>query len=116
MRESGGDSVVLHFSPKFIDGFAFAYRGREAVASYMVDEDGTKNVFVRLPRGGDRFECYTIRVNPGGPPRFGPGFSVWSLLKIEPSTWQIVPSVHFRGYLHAFVTLVEVPDPAPWEA
>lgn len=41
------------------------------------------------------------------PPRF-------VLYKIAPSVWKVSPSV-LNPMLHAYVTIVDVPEPAPWE-
>ena len=40
---------------------------------------------------------------------------VFGLEKIAPTLWQLVPSLNLPGIVHAFVTLYDVPDPAPWE-
>lgn len=39
----------------------------------------------------------------------------WSLVKLGPGVWDVSPSVVVPGQIHAFVTLVGVPEPAPWE-
>ena len=39
----------------------------------------------------------------------------WQLVKLGPGVWDVLPSIHVPGQMHAFVTIVEVPDPAPWE-
>lgn len=44
----------------------------------------------------------------GPPPRF-------VLYKLGPGVWKLAPSVTVPGMLHAFITIVGVPDPAPWE-
>lgn len=41
------------------------------------------------------------------PPRF-------VLYKIAPSVWKVSPSV-LSAMLHAYITVVGVPEPAPWE-
>ena len=39
----------------------------------------------------------------------------WALLKLAPGVWDVLPSIVVPDQIHAFVTLVNVPDPAPWE-
>ena len=38
----------------------------------------------------------------------------WGLIQLGPSVWEITPPVWIKGQIHAFVTLVAVPEPAPW--
>jgi hypothetical protein len=38
----------------------------------------------------------------------------WGLRKLGPTVWMVQPSIVVPGALHAFVTIVEVPEPAPW--
>lgn len=40
----------------------------------------------------------------------------WRLVKLAPGVWDVPVSVHVPGQMHAFMTLLEVPEPAPWEA
>ncbi len=47
-------------------------------------------------------------VEDGPPPRF-------VLFKLGPGVWKLAPSLTVPGLLHAFVTIVHVSDPAPWE-
>lgn len=39
----------------------------------------------------------------------------WGLVKLGPSVWAVTPSVHLPDAFHGYVTLCEVPEPAPWE-
>jgi hypothetical protein len=48
--------------------------------------------------------------SPGGngaPPRF-------VLKRLGPGVWKVGPSIVSPGLLHAHVTIVDVPEPAPW--
>ncbi len=38
----------------------------------------------------------------------------WSLVQLSPGVWEVTPSVHVPGQIHAFITLVNVPQPPPW--
>ena len=44
----------------------------------------------------------------GSPPR-------WVLFKLGPTVWKVSPSV-LDEKIHCYLTIVGVPDPAPWEA
>lgn len=39
----------------------------------------------------------------------------WGLVRLGPGVWDIAKSIFAEGQIHAFVTIVGVPDPAPWE-
>ncbi len=36
--------------------------------------------------------------------------------KLAPTVWKVAPSLTVPGMLHAYLTLVGVPSPAPWES
>ncbi len=39
----------------------------------------------------------------------------WHLLRLGPGVWEVTPSLHVDGQIHTFITLVGVPEPAPWK-
>ena len=39
----------------------------------------------------------------------------WPLVKLAAGVWDVPVSIVVPGYFHGFVTLLDVPDPAPWE-
>jgi len=49
-----------------------------------------------------------------GDPKDGKMVS-WGMRRLGPTVWMVSPSIIIPG-LHAFVTIVEVPEPAPWAA
>lgn len=37
----------------------------------------------------------------------------WNLLRLGPTVWKLTPSI-LDERIHGYVTIVEVPEPAPW--
>lgn len=35
--------------------------------------------------------------------------------RVIPGVWSLTPSLNIEGFVHGFVVLYDVPDPAPWE-
>lgn len=74
--------------------------------------------FVARP-GAHKVEALAVRSSilflsdsaPGTPPKM----IHWGLTKLDAHTWGVSPSVHLPGAFHGYVTLCEVPEPAPWE-
>lgn len=59
----------------------------------------------------DEFVMATVEINLEGkasidPPRF-------VFFKIGPGVWKLAPSIK-HDKLHAYITVVDVPEPAPW--
>jgi len=38
----------------------------------------------------------------------------WVLRRLGPGVWKLAPSI-FADQLHAYITVIDVPEPAPWE-
>lgn len=81
------------------------------------DENGAWRLAFAVQRGPKRRQRHFALVNPFA---FVPGAIArndrWPLLKLAPGVWDVAKSIHVAGQFHGFVTLVGVPDPAPWEA
>jgi hypothetical protein len=58
-----------------------------------------------------------LRVSPNGPDLGDDGEEVlaFGAERISPGLWALIPSLSIPGLIHAFVTLYDVPNPAPWE-
>jgi hypothetical protein len=50
-----------------------------------------------------------------GPPEEGPQGLVWGVIRIAPGVYKITPSLNAIGVLHAFVTIVGVPEVPAWD-
>lgn len=74
-----------------------------------------------------RFPRHTLMLDlPDGhyPVRFGVWTSRWvpsdevrvlfNVVPVVPGVWYLTPSFNHRGVLHTFITLYDVPEPAPW--
>lgn len=59
---------------------------------------------------------FNVPVNPFSAAYSGPHDKpeAWGLEQLGPGVWSVEPSVIIPGLLHAFVTMVNVPEPAPW--
>ena len=55
---------------------------------------------------------FVIDVHFSGSPCLKP--PRWVLLKLGPTVWKLAPSI-LTEKLHAYITIINVPDPAPWE-
>lgn len=74
-----------------------------------------RNVFVVVAQNHrGQFAQVMIKFHLGGEPEDGPPprFVLW---KLGPTVWKLSPSITAPGMLHAYLTIVKVPDPAPWE-
>jgi hypothetical protein len=51
----------------------------------------------------------------------GPEMNAWGEAvsfgaeRVAPGLWSLTPSLNIPGLIHVFVTLYDVPNPAPWE-
>jgi hypothetical protein len=68
---------------------------------------GMLDGFVHLSVGGKPlpFPLLTDMVN----------LDAYCARRVSRGVYSVMPSLHMPGVLHAFVTLYEVPEPAPWE-
>lgn len=73
------------------------------------DEEGKWQLALSVQRGKRR-QRHFLDVDPDNTRK-----DRWGLMKLAPGVWDLPQSVLVPDQIHAFVTLVEVPDPAPWE-
>lgn len=50
-----------------------------------------------------------------GEPEVVDGVVTFGVDRVATGLWEVRPSLNYEGLIHAFVVLVDVPDPAPWE-
>lgn len=68
-------------------------------------------LFLKLDPG----EWFPLSISPTGPESDLAGELVaFGLEQIESGLWVLLPSLNVPGLIHAFITLYDVPDPAPW--
>lgn len=66
--------------------------------------------------GKELLLCYNVPVNPFSSTHSGERTrpETWGMDQLGPGVWSLDPSVIIPGVIHAFVTLVDVPEPALW--
>lgn len=111
VQDPGDDSVVLRVHSRWaqsVQAVTQAMMG-PPVSHVWRDEEGKWQLALSLQRGKKR-QRHFLDVDPDGTRQ-----DRWGLMKLAPGVWDIPVSVVVPGQFHAFVTLVNVPDPAPWE-
>lgn len=73
-------------------------------------------LFLNLPMSDGARLPITIGVNPGGP-CIGPTERPerYGVRRLGSGVWTLEPTLVVPDVMHAFVTITNVPDPAPWE-
>jgi len=111
-KEDPGDaSVVLRVHARWarsVPEVAGSPTG-PALGHVWRDEEGKWQLAFSVQRGKKR-QRHFIDVDPDGIRQ-----DRWGLMKLAPGVWDVPQSVFIPDQIHTFVTLVGVPDPAPWE-
>ena len=102
LTDPGDDSAILRIIAAWGPDIAavMAVRTGHSVAQATPD----RRIALNIARGEKR-QHHFITISKDD----------WQLMKLGSSVWEITPSLNISGQIHAFVTLVGVPDPAPWE-
>jgi hypothetical protein len=114
VKDPCDDTVISRIIAPLIVTSAFAHKGPAAVASF-VDDGESLRVLLAVQREDKQF-YYAIPVGLH-PATIGPqpdGSYVWALVQLGATVWEVMPSVHIPGQLHAYVTLVNVPWDQQW--
>ena len=72
----------------------------------LLDQESRQHIF--------SFPC---RVGPPFPPTYkkqGDRIEAWGLQRLGPGVWNVEPSILVDNSFHAFVTIIGVPEPAPF--
>lgn len=85
--------------------------GRAAVCYVGRLPDGEWQLAFAIDRDAGRRQRHFVSVTPSDVARA----DRWMLVKLAPGVWDIPTSIHVPGQFHGFTTLLNVPDPAPWE-
>ena len=88
-------------------------------AASIVRENGGLTLLIGLHDQQLHQHLFSFPCRVGGPDpitwaKQGDALTRWGLSRLGPGVWSIDPSVIVAGELHAFVTLVDVPEPAPF--
>ena len=70
-----------------------------------------QTLFVVFPAGE-----LPIKINADGPLLVDDSLDSFGVEKITESVWALEPSLNIPDLLHVFVTLYDVPSPAPWQS
>lgn len=109
--DPGDSSVVLRVHLRWLDSVKAVTTSVAGppVGHIRRSEEGVWQLAFAVQRGRAR-QRHFVTVDPDGVRE-----DRWGLMKLGPGVWDIPESVFVEGQIHAFVTLLGVPDPAPWE-
>jgi hypothetical protein len=115
-EDRGDDKVILRtylaYEPDIRKVFG-APIGIAGIACLKRVEDGSFDLTFSLDRGpadNKKRQRHVVKVDP-----FGRHANMWPIVKLAPNVWDLPMSILIEGQLHAFVTIVNAPNPAPWE-
>lgn len=110
-QDPGDDSVVARLYVTWLATVRDVTRSETGTVGtvHRTVEDVWELVFA-VDRGQGRRQRHFIAVDP-----YLSRKQRWPLIRLGPGIWDIPVSIHIPGQLHAFVTLIRVPDLAPWE-
>jgi hypothetical protein len=108
-QDPGDDTVVLRVYLTWCDTAKEALESPLRGCVHRLD-NGAWQLAFSVPRV-KRLQRHFVEVTPDGVRA-----DRWPMARLAPGVWDLPISVHVPGQLHAYVTLIGVPDPAPWEA
>jgi hypothetical protein len=80
-----------------------------ALELLLVVPDGRKRHLIVVPLSGDE-----NATGMDGEGKAVPGQVMsWGIIRLGPGVWKPVPSIH-HAVIHAYLTVIDVPEPAPW--
>lgn len=110
-KDPGDDSVVLRLYLSWLAVVRDVLQSKgDAVGTVHRTPEGIWELVFAVDRGQGRRQRHFIAIDPGLSRK-----QRWPLIRLGPGIWDIPVSIHIPGQLHAFVTLIRVPDLAPWE-
>lgn len=112
-RDPGDASVVFRAILKWVPSAEEAIRDQPQWASgyVMRGPDGLTLAWSILRGTGKRQRFFTNICDTAIDPR---AQSRWPFMRLGPGVWDIPTSIFVDGQIHTFVTLIGVPEPAPW--
>ena len=110
--DPGDDTILLRIIVHWVNGNIEATTspdGSRPCGHIGRDKDGAWRLAFAVPRGEAR-QRHFIDVDP-----MGTRDDRWPLYRLGPGVWDSSKPVHIEGQFRGFVTVVGVPEPAPWE-
>ena len=81
---------------------------------------GAHEVLLGLTDNLGNRHLFSCAVIPRGQPVFADPAKTtilaWALLRLGPGVWTVLPSLEAVDALHVFLTIMDVPEPPPWES
>ncbi len=103
-EDPGDDSVVLRIYLQWVDSPGKAMSAKDGPSvGCIVDGGDSARLCMNLDRGNKR-QHHFVDLGAAG----------WDIVQCGPHVWDIPQSISAPGQLHAFVSIIGVPDPAPW--
>ena len=112
-EDPGDHTVVGRLIPRWVGSVKevlSAHRGPSLCTVWRA-ANGTWEVVVSVDRRLGQRQRHFIAVDIDGMRS-----DRWHLIQLGPGVWEVSPSLLVPGQIHAFVTLVGVPEPPPWRA
>lgn len=91
----------------------------ERLRPYLFQMMGERQIVLLVPNHRNQLVQTSIELHfddargPSDPGEFPPYFVAY---KIGATVWKVAPSLTVPGMIHTYLTLVDVPEPAPWES
>jgi hypothetical protein len=115
-RDPGDASVVLRVLLQWVDTpeeVTRAAQNEPPLGHVQKEAEGSLLLLWSVPRGNgkrQRFFTHVDQIESGVARRE----DRWPLMRLGPGVWDVSTSIFVEGQVHAFVTLVNVPEPPPW--
>ena len=112
-NDPGDDSVVMRVHARWVGSTTTVMQEASgpSIGHVLRRHDGIWQLAFAVQRGLTRRQRHFVEVDPDNVRR-----DRWGLVKLAPGVWDVAESIVVPGQFHGFVTLLGVPDPAPWES
>lgn len=95
------------------------FRWQDNLQRFTVGDDtlvcGISEGAFALVFGGLSMPAFPLSVREGEPEVTDEEVITYGAVRVVDGVWAITPSLNVVGFIHGFVVVYDVPDPAPWE-